>query len=98
MNRWLLPFGPFDQRLANPTGRRSAADLADLLGVAPRTIVRWRAHGIPAPAADRAATRIGLHPHDIWDPLFYDLAEDLHELTRHRHRPHPHGIRQGVTA
>lgn len=50
--------------------------LAEHVGVTPRTLHRWReGGGVPLRAADRAATRLGYHPVDIWADWFeFDTA------------------------
>lgn len=52
--------------LHQAAGHPSAADLAGLIGVSPRTIMRWRKCGVPGHQADRAAIRIGSHPSVVW--------------------------------
>jgi hypothetical protein len=55
-------------------GKPSAADIAHLLHVQPRTVQRWRsgrtlAHWL---LADRAAVALGLHPLMIWLDYYDD--------------------------
>ena len=52
--------------LHEAAGNPSTTDLAELIGVSPRTIIRWRHSGVPDHQADRAAIRVGLHPANIW--------------------------------
>lgn len=50
--------------------------IADLIGVAPASIHRWRKEGgIPLFSADRAACRLGIHPSLIWPDWIY-LCDD----------------------
>lgn len=44
-------------------------DLADLLGVHRRTIVRWRREGtrLTVSQADGYAVRAGYHPEELWE-------------------------------
>lgn len=45
----------------------SAAEIAELLGVTPRTVSRWRNGGTIEPAtADRLACYLGMHPVEMW--------------------------------
>ena len=46
---------------------------ANVLGVYPGTIHRWKRDGIPLRHADAAAIRIGLHPLDIWPEFHADI-------------------------
>ena len=58
-----LPFRP----LADVAGRLPLGELAKSLGVAARTVHRWRATDtVPPMAADRAAVALGHHPAEIW--------------------------------
>lgn len=51
-------------------GRVPPSLIANMLGVDVNSIHRWKAWGVPYYSADRAATRLGLHPLEIW-PDFY---------------------------
>ena len=89
---WPLTFAPIDQRLATLT---NDTHRAARLGVTPRTLNRYRHDGLSAPTADRLATRLGYHPHQLWGRLQYQLAEDIHHQLAHQTRgryrtPHPH--------
>lgn len=57
-----LPFAPLAARI----GVTAAHVLAVHLGTHARQIYRWRAYGIDVWSADRVATRIGLHPCQVW--------------------------------
>lgn len=53
-------------------------DLAHACGVTTRTVRRWRREDfIPEPAADRAATHLGLHPAHIWGDIWWNLAREV---------------------
>ncbi len=82
-----LPFAPLDQharihRDMAPRGTQhdgtawSDRNLADLLGVTRRAVVRWRHAGIPIYSADRAAVALGVHPSLIW-PEWWEGASDV---------------------
>lgn len=40
--------------------------LGQVLGVHRRQIARWRGYGVPWVTADQLATRLGLHPANLW--------------------------------
>lgn len=62
-----LPFGQLDQG-------RSAAVLAELVGVHRRTIQAWRRYGVPLLRADRAAVLLGgRHPAEVW-PEWWEVT------------------------
>lgn len=73
-----LPFGPLFDALptrleVRPCGRMdqeceigTPRQVADALGIAPRTAYRWRSEGIPVDDADRLAIALGMHPIEIW--------------------------------
>ena len=63
-----LPFGPLDVVLGEQSERATAA----LLGVAPRTVTRWRLDGLTWAQADELAVRIGLHPLEVWGTAWWD--------------------------
>lgn len=46
----------------------SALILAEQLGMARRTVVRWKSGGVPLAQADRVAAALGRHPSEIWGP------------------------------
>lgn len=53
------------------------SEVASLLGVAARTITRWRRGSqISEPVADRAAISLGLHPALIWSDWFAKATDD----------------------
>ena len=41
-------------------------DMAMMLGVSRRNLIRWSFEGIPERSADRAAVTLGLHPAELW--------------------------------
>lgn len=51
----------------------TTAALAEMMGVSPRAIHRWRAEGLSELTADRAAVTLGLHPASIW-PEWWENA------------------------
>lgn len=57
-----FPLEPLTRATQTTTRRQ----LAQVVGVTPRTIHRWAAAGIPLYAADRAAIAAGTHPLLIW--------------------------------
>ena len=75
-----LPFGPLEWVVhvrATEAGRsqhakqapwlpRAGPDLVVELRVSNAMVRKWRAEGLDCWWADRAATRLGLHPHEIW--------------------------------
>ena len=77
-----LPFEPVDKlirvRHPDPDGDRQAQTvskgnklnaavwLADVLGVDRRRILAWRVNGVQFFDADVIATRLGLHPVELW--------------------------------
>jgi len=54
---------------------RSVERLAEHLGTTSRTLHRCAATGLSPMLADRCATRLGMHPANIW-PDWYAVAED----------------------
>ena len=60
------------------TGTFNDRVFADMIGVAYRTLKRWRAAGgtLTWDAADKAAIRHGSHPLAIWGPEWMDLDSD----------------------
>lgn len=46
------------------------SSLARRLGYGRRSIVRWAADGIPMDRADEVATRLGVHPCELWSDWF----------------------------
>lgn len=72
-----LPFGPVerfcgpmftitDTYFGDVEVRGSGTVLADLTGFARRTMVRWKADGVPLSRADELAVALGVHPSAIW--------------------------------
>jgi len=55
-----LPFLPLERLYQRP------ALIAEVAGVTLRTIVRWKAGGVPVEVADRLAVWRGLHPAEVW--------------------------------
>ena len=47
-------------------GYRTRAEQIEVLGITQRTLDRWKAHGVPDTAADRAALDIGYHGSIVW--------------------------------
>jgi hypothetical protein len=48
------------------------AKIANWLGVTRQTVYRWKASGkMPFRAADRAASRMYVHPSEIWGGLYW---------------------------
>jgi hypothetical protein len=48
--------------------------LAEVCGVSPRAYARYRAEGMSARQADRAAVACGFHPTEVWGPDFWEAA------------------------
>ena len=44
----------------------SAREMAGLLKVSSRTVVRYRRRGLSVVQADRAAVAVGFHPAEVW--------------------------------
>jgi hypothetical protein len=62
----------------------SAAEVANLVGVDKRTVARWRAHGVDAHQADRAATAAGWHPIEVWGEAWAaSVPEPIDRSARH---------------
>jgi hypothetical protein len=67
-----LPWAPLGALLGRfdvnrePCGSNAAA-LAQLLGVSPRQVFRWRAEGVSLNVADRICATVGRHPAEVWD-------------------------------
>lgn len=69
-----FPFEPVERLASVEVRKRSVrADgvgitpaLAELLGVTDRTVWRWRQTGLMHSTADEVATRLGLHPLEVW--------------------------------
>lgn len=49
---------------------------ADMLGVARRSILRWKADGLSPWLADDVARRAGLHPLEVWGTDWEDACRD----------------------
>ena len=47
-------------------GGTSAREMAGLLKVSSRTVVRYRRRGLSVVQADRAAVAVGFHPAEVW--------------------------------
>ena len=48
----------------------NSSELAAMFGVNARTVIRWHVEGtVPFYAADRAATKLGLNIHELWDDI-----------------------------
>ena len=58
--------------LEHAAGTNNRTHLARTLATTPSTIHRWAHDGIPLHSADHAATKLNLHPANIW-PHFLDL-------------------------
>lgn len=79
-----LPYGPL-RRFVGPVFQlgigvarhdvvgADVAALADLVGVAPRSVHRWSIEGVPLNRADEVAVALGVHPSAIW-PQWYEVA------------------------
>lgn len=71
---------PFDQRYEGGKSEGTFNDrvFADMIGVAYRTLKRWRAGGgtIRWDAADKAAIRLGEHPIRVWGIEWMQLDPD----------------------
>ena len=69
----------------------SDGDIASVLGVTRRTIVRWKIIGLDCWTADKAAVRLGLHPCEVWGDAWWDPVavtfDVLHEQLRRSLRP-----------
>lgn len=48
--------------------------LAELVGRSQRQMSRWRAEGVPLPAAEDACDRLGLHPCEVWGDAWIAAA------------------------
>lgn len=67
-------FGPVFQLGVGVTHRDvEGADvtaLADIVGVAKRSVHRWSVEGVPVHRADKVAVALGVHPSAIWSEWF----------------------------
>lgn len=63
------------RRPPNEPASRSIDRLAEDLGTTDRTLHRCASTGLSPMLADKCATRLGLHPANIW-PEWYAVAED----------------------
>lgn len=72
-NRWVFPAANLLDHLGPGTTQLAAAEV---LGIDPNSVNRWRLDGIKLSTwqADRYAIRIGQHPAMIW-PDWFDLTE-----------------------
>lgn len=68
------PFGPIDDFLGGSVGSQS-----EILGVTPRTILRWKRDGLRRDRAERLADLLHQHPWELWDEM---RAEDVAEVER----------------
>jgi hypothetical protein len=59
-----LPFDPID-RIARARDMDNVV-LAELCGVAPRAVSRWRERGLSWSAADRVACALGRNAEEVW--------------------------------
>lgn len=50
------------------------SDVAEVMGVSKRAVVRYVAEGIPVWRADQLAVALGVHPSAIW-PDWFDRVE-----------------------
>jgi hypothetical protein len=57
-----FPMASLESRL----GCTTAAELARMLCVCPRTVHRYRSHGLNPTQADRVAVAVGYHPAEVW--------------------------------
>lgn len=80
MPRLRLPRLPFDD-LATLADTHSLERAADAFGVDQRSIMRWRAEGVPLYAADAAACAVDLVPTLVWGDA-WEEAEQLAEAMR----------------
>ena len=76
-----FPFAPLDDL----TGW-SAREWAALVGVAQRTIVRWRVEGLPESRADALAVLAGESPWTVWPDLWEDADARRRRQARERMR------------
>jgi len=60
--RRALDFAPLERA----AGGRCLTEAARSLGVDRRQVYRWRRYGLTAAQADELATRLGLHPANVW--------------------------------
>ena len=65
-----FPLSDLEARL----GHCATQVIAARLGVSTRTVWRWRASGLTADQADRAAIAAGWHPVSIWDTWWSTAA------------------------
>jgi len=69
-----FPFDPAERLASVEVRSRSTRSdsvgitpaVAELLGVTDRTVWRWRQTGLMRSTADEVATRLGLHPLEVW--------------------------------
>lgn len=69
-----LSFAPLEATVATFVRPRAEGDqmvtgdrmVAEACGVARRTVLRWRRHGLTWDTADKAACALGLHPSAVW--------------------------------
>jgi hypothetical protein len=80
----LEPLLALARRQASVQGMNEGSTLSDrefasMVGVTSRTVARWRAAGnvLPWPAADEAATALGMHPINIWGWEWVELDADV---------------------
>lgn len=92
----LRPAGRMDIEMMIGTERQ----VADLIGVAPRTCYRWKRNGVPLDDADRIAVALGMHPFAIWGEAWAEMIDaavrHVDEL-RERHIARDRARRRSVT-
>jgi hypothetical protein len=49
--------------------------IANILGVARRTVLRWRHNGLTWDSADKAAITLGSHPAILWGQRWWNLDD-----------------------
>lgn len=78
LERWFAaahpPANPKIAEQEEGSGRITAQRLAEATGSTPATVWRWRRYGLPLYSADRAATKLGLHPSHLW-PEWWDQPQ-----------------------
>jgi hypothetical protein len=74
-------FGNVEHIQCGKARAATAGGLAEQLGVSQGTVQRWRSEGVPLWAADRAAIRLGVHPHSLWPDFHHEHLdqEEHHE-------------------
>lgn len=74
-----LPEGRYSL-VAVAAGYEDRTVLAELIGVSPRTVLRYLADGLSWAQADTVACRLGVHPSALWPTWLDDVEPDDIEI------------------